>query len=106
MNGVPQSAAPVQRVNAVEVKLVEPVLGIGGELISSITVKRPRGRQMRLLLPSTVPGERQASFVQFAAACCELPESVLDALDAEDFTKVMEVVANFVPGGTGAKPSS
>lgn len=86
---------------SIEVVLREPIEQ-GTETITKIVVSKPKGKHFKKLPlePETID-----DLWGFTCAICSQPPSVLDELSAEDFTELMDIVGNFIPGGhpTGEK---
>ncbi len=75
-----------------------------GETISTITLRRPKGRELKdmPIKQNMVMGD----LFGVAAACADLPVSSLDHLDAADLINIMGVVGGFLGVGSGGTPSS
>lgn len=81
-------------MSEVTIELKYPVKN-GDEQLTSITLRRPLGRDMRRL-----PAEPSMGHMMELAACVSgLPDVVWDRMDAEDVTRAMEVIAGFLPAG-------
>lgn len=75
------------------------------ETISQFTLKRPKGKHLKAT--DRVQGDA-AKTLALIAACAEIPPSVTDELDLEDFTALGEIVEGFsgAPRRTGETSSA
>lgn len=96
--------APAARKRVEEHTLIEPIDGPGGERITRVLIRRPKGRDLRemeAIVEAKGPG---AATFAMVAALTGLTADQVDDLDAEDFVALGEKVANFMPPGiTGGR---
>ena len=80
-------------VERIPFKLGTPIFFDGVE-IQTLNYRRPKGRDMRRFMNSgEKPGDK---LVRLWADLCELPEKVLDDLDAEDWTRLAGEFGGFL----------
>ena len=85
-----------------ELKLRAPIV-VHGETVDTLTVRRATAREMREL---PIGGtKKMGDLYDFAAACCDIPPSSIDQLDAADMVSLMGVVSGFLDAGIGETPS-
>ncbi len=85
-----------------ELKLRAPIV-VHGETVDKLTVRRATAREMREL---PIGGtKKMGDLYDFAAACCDIPPSSIDQLDAADMVSLMGVVSGFLDAGIGETPS-
>lgn len=84
------------------ITLKEPITR-GSEVITQITVAKPKGKHMRLLPtePATV-----GDLWPFISKVTAQPYDVLDELEAEDLMALLGEVSGFLPGGLATGPPS
>ena len=78
---------------SIKVKLEYPVQSEGATL-SEVTVRRPKGRDMRAL-----PKGSDVSMEEmwpFYGLLCQIPDNAFDEMDAGDIAAIGEVVTNFL----------
>ncbi|PCJ57848.1 MAG: hypothetical protein COA65_08880 [Rhodospirillaceae bacterium] len=78
----------------VTIKLNHPVEH-NGETIDEITLRRPKVKDLRKL--DAIKGEVEKG-VHLVSKLASLPSAVVDEIDAEDFVKISEQVADFLGG--------
>ena len=79
------------------VKLVRP-LNVDGQMITDVTIRRPKVRDLRALEKAREPGFTELDQgIAMAAALCDLPLAVMDEMDAGDFAAISEVLGGFLP---------
>jgi hypothetical protein len=79
------------------VKLVRP-LNVEGQMITDVTIRRPKVRDLRALEKAREPGFTELDQgIAMAAALCDLPLAVMDEMDAGDFAAISEVLGGFLP---------
>lgn len=66
-----------------------------GETVDALTVRRPRVKDLRTLDEAKGDIAKTASLI---GALCELTPREVDQLDAADFTRLGQAVADFLPG--------
>lgn len=66
----------------------------GQEEITEITLRRPKGKDLRKLPAAMDTGD----ILNLAAALSGHAPSVIDEMDAEDVVEVIEAVSDFLPG--------
>ena len=71
------------------------------EKITTITIKRPRGKEFRAMKSDS----KMAMTLELLGACANLPPSTVDMIDADDLIPLMEIVGGFFGSftPTGAK---
>jgi hypothetical protein len=84
------------------VTLKDPV-AFGSELVIELRFRKPKAKDFRRLPMEPNIGD----LIDLAGALCNQPKVVMDELSVDDFSRVMEIVGDFVPGGrgTGSTPS-
>lgn len=89
--------APAERKRVQEHVLIEPIEGNDGAWIDRVTVRRPKGRDLREMEEIVeAKGPGPATFAMIAALTGLTAEQV-DDLDAEDIVVLGEIVSNFMP---------
>lgn len=78
----------------VTIKLQKPVHH-GSETISELVVQRPKAKHLRMLPAQPKTGD----VLDLAAKLCGQPPSVIDELEMEDTSALLEVVGNFMEPG-------
>ena len=81
-----------ERASHVEIPLDFPVK-LGEQEICFLNLRRPLGKDFRLLKQADGPF---AMILSFAAHLADVPEAVIDRLEAEDVSTVVEVVGGFL----------
>lgn len=83
----------------VEIELQTPIQH-GSEEIKVLRMRKPIARDIRKLPATPNTGD----LLDLASILCSQPQSVIDRLEIEDATTVLEAVGDFFPGsrGTGA----
>lgn len=61
----------------------------GSEVIETLSVYRPKGKNMKNFFNTARQGEGDA-MVRLMSDCCDQPTSVIDELDAEDWSRVSD----------------
>lgn len=76
----------------------------GSETIEKLTLRRPKGKDLRKLPMEPELGD----ILDFAGRLAGVTPSVMDEMDAADVVAVAEAVADFLPSGpaTGASGSA
>lgn len=77
-----------------QINLREPVQH-GSETIDVVTVYKPRGKDMRVLLK----GDQEEATMRFVSKCTLLEEAILDELDSDDWMEIVESVGELVERG-------
>jgi hypothetical protein len=81
--------------------LVAP-LTVGDKVISELSVRRPKVRDLR-----EVEAAGTANMTEFdraiamAQRLCDLPDGVVEEMDAADFAALSEIIAGFLAPGPG-----
>lgn len=85
--------------NTVTIPMVSP-FEIGNDFIESITLRRPKGKDMKKLTSASNTGD----LMKMAAVLSNQLPVVFDEMDGFDLTQVLEAVGNFLTSGptTGA----
>lgn len=80
-------------------KLKSPVQ-YGQELIAELKIRKPKAKDIRKLPQSPNTGD----ILDLAGRLCGQPPSMIDELDLEDTSALLEIVGNFMePGQTTGK---
>ena len=82
-------------MNEQTVKLEYPV-DAGGEVVSELRLRRPRVKDMKAMMAGENDFDQAAILV---SRLSDQPLAVIENLDAADFERVNEVVADFLPAG-------
>lgn len=84
-------------------KLSEPIT-VDGETFSELKLRKPKGRDMRLMPTDT---ENVGTMYPFLASICDIPETVIDAMDGGDVMRLMREATTFLSSApTASTPSS
>lgn len=80
--------------------LLQTPIEVAGEYIESITLRRPKGKDMKTLAANTGTGD----LMKLAARLSGQLPIVFDEMDGFDVTEVLQQVGNFLTSGptTGA----
>lgn len=82
--------------NNVTIKLEHPI-EIAGDLIEEITLRRPKGKDLKATMKSGSPG--MAESLALAARLSDQLPLVFDEMDGADLTAVLDEVGNFLKRG-------
>jgi len=84
----------LKKPKSITITLSEPVEW-GDEMIESITMRRPKGKELKML-----SGEPSMNdLLRIAAKCAALTPRQIDELDAEDALALAEAVGDFLDSG-------
>ncbi|MEI7601756.1 MAG: phage tail assembly protein [Aestuariivirga sp.] len=73
-------------------------LQIEGRMVTEVTIRRPKVRDLRALEKGREPGFTELDQgIAMAAALCDLPLATMDEMDAGDFAAISEVLGGFLP---------
>jgi hypothetical protein len=72
-----------------------------GEYYGQLTVRRLKAKDFRKLDTISVGGN--AAAIAMSALICNVDEAIIDELDATDYLKVQEVIADFFPSALVGK---
>lgn len=88
----------------IKIKLAQPVK-FGSQVVDELTIRPPTGKDFRRLKVES--GYEMDATLELAERLSGQPRPVVDGLSGDDLTRVLEVVAGFMPGGpaTGSTPS-
>lgn len=92
-------------MNEVTYKLAYPVTAPDGELITELKLRRLKAREMKTVDPQPSDGKFGAALL-FVALMNNLPNSVMDELDAADVLELIGEAAPFLARGDGETQSS
>lgn len=83
----------------VEIKMATP-FEVAGEFIDKITLRRPKGKDMKKLTGGAATGD----LMKLAATLSDHLPVVFDEMDGYDLTQVLDALGNFLTSGptTGA----
>lgn len=85
-----------------QVTLARPLL-IEDRMITEVTIRRPKVRDLRALEKAREPGFTELDQgIAMAAALCDLPLAAMDEMDAADFAAISEVLGGFLPKAPAA----
>jgi len=86
----------------VVIELKEPIK-FGSELVTELRIRQPKAKDFRGLPMAPQFGD----ILDLAGRLSGQPRPIIDELDLDDLTRVVEVVGSFMPGGggTGLTPS-
>lgn len=82
------------------INLEYPVIW-AGEDYGQLTVRRLKAKDFRVL--DTIEGGGNAAAITMAALVCGVDEAIIDELDASDYFKLQEAIADFFPQALVAK---
>ena len=86
------------RVREHVMKLTDPVKH-DGTTIHEVRMRRAKGRDMRVLEEIDRSANRTEAAMKIVAQLCDIPLEVVDEMDADDVTALMEYVEDFLPNG-------
>ena len=85
------------------ISLSQPV-GWEGRTIASVTVKKPKVKDLRAMQASlNGTADQLEQGIVMAATLTELPREVIEEMDTDDFTAVSEVIAGFFQKGPASE---
>ena len=76
-----------------KIKLTYPIQ-LEGDTVDAITIRRPQARDLKMMEKSK-EGDIAKS-IELIASLANIPPTAVDELDASDFQKVNEAVADFL----------
>jgi len=94
----PATGATPQTVSTPQGKKIitlEYPVTFAGELYPTLTVRRLKAKDFRQL--DTIEGGGNAAAIAMASLICGVDEAIIDELDATDYLKVQEAIADFFP---------
>lgn len=97
--------APLQVSIETTYELAFPITDATGYVITSLRLRRLKAKEMKVLNPKPSDGKFGAA-LQFIAVMNNLPEDVMEELDAVDVIELVGAAAPFLARGTGEPQSS
>lgn len=91
---VPATPKPVNKERTRTIVLEWPV-HFAGEDYETLSVRRIKAKDFRLM--DTMEEGGNATAIAMAALICGVDEAIIDELDAVDYVKVQEAIADFFP---------
>jgi hypothetical protein len=76
------------------IKLDFPI-EFAGQRYEQLVVRRLKAKDFRML--DTIEGGGNAAAIQMTALICGVDEAIIDELDASDYVKLQEAIADFFP---------
>lgn len=76
-----------------KIKLTYPIQ-LEGNTVDAITIRRPQARDLKMMEKSK--GGDITKSIELIASLADIPPTAVDDLDASDFQKVNEAVADFL----------
>jgi len=81
--------------NTQRVKLDHP-FEVDGETVEAVSLRRPKVRDLRKMEAARSGGDMEQSVV-LMAALTDLPVSVIEEIDSDDFMKLSKMIEGFFP---------
>jgi hypothetical protein len=89
--------------DSVTIKLEYPVeYGKGGEVITEVTLRRPRGRDVRNIIPANIMTMTFEEVLTIAARCMDRSKEFCELMDGKDCVRVVGEIYSFFGCITGA----
>jgi hypothetical protein len=90
----PEVKPPAPKPRQTVIELEFPVT-FAGQVFDRLTVRRIKAKDFRQL--DVLEGGGNAAAIAMAALICNVDEAIIDELDAVDYVKVQEAIADFFP---------
>jgi len=85
--------------------LAYPVTAPDGTVITEISLRRLKVKEMKTVDPQVADG-KMGAILKYVAVMAGVPNAVMEELDGGDALALLDEAASFLDRGTGAKPSA